>query len=389
MAGHRRTLIAAAAGLTAAGTIAAAAITAHPGSQALQAAASVRTHAPAAPGAFLAQLHTLTTIASTVPSNGDVNPYGIVVIPHSAGRLHAGDILVSNFNDKANLQGTGSTIVEITPAGKLRVFAQITKAMLPGSCPGGIGLSTALAILPRGWVAVGSAPSANGQAATARAGCVIFLNDLGQVRETLTGRAIDGPWDATVVSHGDLADLFVTNAFNGTAAGQGKIVRKGTVTRITLHMSAVRAPRVSGITTIASGLAEQASAAAFVLGPTGVAVSPAGTLYIADTATSTITAIPRALTRHASAGPGLAVTSGAALSQPLGLALTPNGDILTVNGGNGKIVETTPAGHQIATTFLDTTGSPAGAGALFGLALTPVGTVFYTDDAASTLRLLG
>ena len=394
MAGYRRTLAAAAAGLAAAGTVAAAVVmTAHPGGQALQAAANVRTGSvhgrpSAEPGAFLARFRAVKTIASTVPGNGDVNPYGIVVIRHSAGRLHAGDILVSNFNDKANLQGTGSTIVELTSAGKQRVFAQITKAMLPGSCPGGIGLSTALAILPGGWVAVGSAPSANGQAATAQAGCVIFLNDLGQVEETMAGTAINGPWDATVVSHGQLADLFVTNAFRGTAAGKGKIIRNGTVARIALRLSATRAPRVLGVTTVASGLAEQASPAAFVLGPTGVAVSVTGTLYVADTATSTITAIPRALTRHASAGPGLTVTYGGALSQPLGLALTPGGDILTVNGGNGKIVETTPAGRQIATTFLDTSGSPAGAGALFGLAVAPTGTVYYTDDAANTLRLL-
>jgi DNA-binding beta-propeller fold protein YncE len=146
--------------------------------------------------------------------------------------------------------------------------------------------------------------------------------------------------------------------------------------------------RVLGVTIVASGLAEQASAAAFVLGPTGVAVSPTGTLYVADTATSSITAIPGALTRGTTTGPGLAVTSRGALSQPLGLALTPGGDILTVNGGNGKIVKTTPAGDQIGSTFLDTTGSPAGAGALFGLTVTPAGTVYYTDDAANTLRLL-
>jgi hypothetical protein len=35
-----------------------------------------------------------------------------------SARLTAGDILVSNFHDKANVQGTGTTLVEITPAGK-------------------------------------------------------------------------------------------------------------------------------------------------------------------------------------------------------------------------------------------------------------------------------
>ena len=52
---------------------------------------------------------------STVPANGDINPYGTVVVPTSIGRLIAGDTLVSNFNDKANVQGTGKTIMEVTP----------------------------------------------------------------------------------------------------------------------------------------------------------------------------------------------------------------------------------------------------------------------------------
>lgn len=83
------------------------------------------------------------------------------------------------------------------------------------------------------------------------------------------------------------------------------------------------------------------------------------------------------------------VTSGGALSTPLGLTLAPNGDILTVNAGNGKLVETAPAGHQVATRMLDRSGSPPGAGALFGLAVTPHRTgLYYVDDAVNTLRLL-
>ena len=82
--------------------------------------------APTSPqpvASFLGQLHGLTPIASTVPANGDVNPYGVAVVPASAGRLTAGDILVSNFNDKANVQGTGNTIVQVNPAGQTSVFA--------------------------------------------------------------------------------------------------------------------------------------------------------------------------------------------------------------------------------------------------------------------------
>jgi hypothetical protein len=60
-----------------------------------------------------------------------------------------------------------------------------------------------------------------------------------------------------------------------------------------------------------------------------------------------------------------------------------------VNANNGKIVETTPSGVQLATKLLDSSGSPAGSGALFGLALAPGARgVYYVDDAANTLRLL-
>ena len=66
--------------------------------------------------AFVGPLHHVTTIASTVPGNGDVNPYGVAVIPRSTGHLWQGNVLVSNFNDKANVQGTGTTIVQVTPS---------------------------------------------------------------------------------------------------------------------------------------------------------------------------------------------------------------------------------------------------------------------------------
>jgi DNA-binding beta-propeller fold protein YncE len=74
---------------------------------------------------------------------------------------------------------------------------------------------------------------------------------------------------------------------------------------------------------------------------------------------------------------------------PLGLAIAPNGDVLTVNSGDGNIVETTPAGRQVATKALDTSGSPAGAGARFGLAVAPHGNgVYFVDDATNQLNLL-
>ncbi len=118
-------------------------------------------------------------------------------MPFSTGALLKGDILISNFNDEENQQGTGTTLVELTPGGKLSVFAQISASSLPGPCPGGVGLTTALAILPGGYVVVGSLPTSNGKAATAKAGCLIVLNSSGHVVRTIAGAPINGPWDMT------------------------------------------------------------------------------------------------------------------------------------------------------------------------------------------------
>jgi hypothetical protein len=105
---------------------------------------------------YIGPLNTVTSVASTVPANGDVNPYGLVRVDHSVGKLVRGNLLVSNFNNGSNLQGTGTTVVQITPEGAVSQFAQINADSLPGACPGGVGLSTALEVLFKGWVIVGS-----------------------------------------------------------------------------------------------------------------------------------------------------------------------------------------------------------------------------------------
>jgi hypothetical protein len=119
-----------------------------------------------------------------------------------------------------------------------------------------------------------------------------------------------------------------------------------------------------------------------------VGINARGGLYVADTLRSRINMIPNALFRTTTARQGQLLTKGGRLTMLLGLALAPNGNVLTVNGGNGRIVETTPAGVQIFSRFLDRSGSPPGAGALFGLAVNGWRRVYYVDDAQNTLRLL-
>ena len=340
---------------------------------------------PAAPP-YLAPLHTVTTLASTVPANGDVNPYGLVRVTSTVGTLHAGSFLVSNFNDKANNQGTGTTIEQITPSGKRTQFAQIA-SKLPGPCPGGVGLTTALNVLPGGYVVVGSLPTTNGKSATAKYGCLIELNSAGHVVGTIAGPNIQGPWDMTAVSHGDMTTLFVSMVLNGGAAKGRKVIDNSTVLRIRLRSSDSQAPKVLSQQVVGDRIPWIDNSAALVIGPTGVALASNGTLYVADTLDNRISAISHAMTRTTPAPDGgTTVTKGQHLKQPLGLILAPNGNILTTNAGDGNIVETTPAGKQVAVRTADT---KTGAGSLFGLATAPGKTgIYFVDDGDNTLKLL-
>jgi hypothetical protein len=335
--------------------------------------------------AFVGPLHRTSVIASTVPGNGDVNPYGVFVVPRSTGDLFRGNVLVSNFNNKANVQGTGTTIVEVTPSGHQWVFAKINRNLR--GCPGGVGLTTALTVLRSGWVIVGSLPTKGGN--ISGSGCLIVLDQWGHVRETFRGGGINGPWDMGSLDLGNQAVLFVTNVLNGTVAGHGHTVFGGTVLRLVIKIPQSGLPFIWFDTTIGSGFPETLNSSALVIGPTGVGLGRNGILYVADTLANRIAGIPNALFRGFSAGRGFTVTRGGHLNGQLGLVIAPGGDILTVNGGNGNLVEVTPSGAQIAVRRLDSSGSPPGAGALFGLAVKPGhDAVYYVDDATNTLNLL-
>jgi hypothetical protein len=333
---------------------------------------------------FLDTLHQVENIASTVPSNGDVNPYGVAVVTKSVGDLVDHDTLVSNFNASSNLQGTGTTIVQVAPGGKVSQFAQLNRP-LPGLCPGGIGLTTSLVILHGGYVVVGSLPVTEYGNGTPEAGCLIVLNAWGTPVATWSGTLINGPWDMTAVQGAGWADLFVTNVLNGTVAANGKEVAGGTVIRLDVRLSSNEAPQLISETVIATGFDEQLNSSALVLGPTGDALGATGTLYVADTINNRIAAVPNAVFRQSPAGwGGKTVSEGSALDQPLGLMIAPDGDVIAANGANGNAVEVTPTGHQVANVQMD----PLNAGGdLFGLAVSPSGHgIVFVDDGDNTLK---
>lgn len=301
-------------------------------------------------------------VVSTVPSNGDLNPYGVAFVPNGlrgGGMLVPGDILVSNFNGSSNLQGTGTTIVRIHQQSSVSVFFQ-------GTTPPPLGLTTALGVLARGFVLVGNLPTKAG--AVMGSGSLLILDRSGKmVANLMDATLLDGPWDLTINDEGDRAQVFVSNVLSGT------------VTRLDLAMSEdddkPSAPVVAHMTQIASGYAHRLDPAALVIGPTGLAYDAEhDVLFVASTGDNTIFAVPNAGGTSADHGMGMLVYhDDTHLHGPLGLVLAPNGNLITANGdavnpdpkAPNELVEFTQKGAFVAQFQVDP-GAPGGA---FGIAI--------------------
>jgi hypothetical protein len=346
-------------------------------------------------GMFLPTVRHHATVCSTIVDNGDLNPYAIVVAPVSAGKIHQGDILVDNFNNLSNLQGTGTTIIDIDPQTRRgTMFAKLPQR-LP-QC--GIGLTTAMTMLKSGWIIVGSTPSTDGTTKTKGDGALILLDSTGHVADVWTGPNINGPWgNMAVIDNGETATLFISMAgFNVPSpdltdpkTGRPVVVNKATILRVELSIPAGKPPTVVSQTVIASGFGERADRDAFMVGPTGLTIAPDGTLYASDAVGNQIVAIPDAAKRTDSAGTGRVITQAGLLRRPLALIALPNDHLLVVNGTNGQVVEVDPvAGKQLCAQWIDNdqAQSPPGNGDLFGIALRPDGKAFYyVEDDMNTL----
>jgi DNA-binding beta-propeller fold protein YncE len=346
------------------------------------------------PKGFLEKPRHHFMVTSTIPDSGDQNPYAVIVAPVTSGPVQAGDVLIDNFNNSSNLQGTGTSIVDYSPVTKrLTTIAQLPKTL--DGCPGGVGLSTAMTMLKSGWLIVGSTPSVNGTTASKGEGCMIILDTHGKVAGTISGPNINDPWgNMAVIDHGDSATLFVSNTGFGVGAPDPNwtVVNKATVLRIDLVIPSGKPPVVKNQTVIASGLSERAARDVFIIGPTGLALGPDGkTLYVSDALNNRVVSIADAPTRDTSAGIGVEVTKDGLLHRPLAMILAPNGHLLVTNGRNGQVVEIDPINKkQLYAQWLDTDKAqmPPGSGDLFGIALTPSGDGFYyVDDDMNILEL--
>jgi hypothetical protein len=355
--------------------------------------------AMAEPKGMLETLHRHKTLASTIPDNGDVNPYAIVVAPVSSGAIEQGDVLVDNFNNISNLQGTGTTIVNYRPSTKqTKLFAQVPQNLK--DCPGGVGLTTAMTMLKTGWVIVGSFPSKDGTTKTKGDGCLLVFNSSGKHVATWAGPTINGPWGNMVtVDRGDSATLFISMAGFGVPGpdvidAETKYpvtVRQATVLRLEITIPEGKDPVLQSQTVIGDGFAQRADRDNFVFGPTGLALGNDDTLYVTDGLDNEISAIEHASTRSDSAKTGRSVTKDGLLGWPLAMVMTPAGHLIVANGKNGQAVEIDPlSGKQIYAHWLDSNQaqSPPGNGDLFGIALTPDGKgLYYVEDDVNALVL--
>lgn len=342
-------------------------------------------------GSFLSGKTSVKVLGSTTPDNGDINPYAIWPVSETVGSVSKGDVLVDNFNNSSNNQGTGTTIVDMHSDGSLSVFAALPRQV--SGCPGGVGLTTAMVQLKTGWVIVGSLPSSNGLMSTAGAGCLLVLSPEGRLAETISGDYLDGPWDATVRDNGSTAQLFVANTLIGLSGSPSDKtdIDKGDVVRLSLSQTATAPPKVTAEKMIADGFPERPDASAFVKGPTGLVLGSSGTLYVGNNLGNAVDAIPDALTRTSSDGTGSVLTSGGQLANPLGMVLAPDGDLLVANSTNGKIVEVTQSGAQVGEYYADDDigQEPPGQGDLFDVAVDQAGTgILFVNDGTNTLEVL-
>jgi len=325
-------------------------------------------------------------ISSTVPGNGDLNPYGVAFVPSNFPKgavIAPGDILVSNFNNAATMenpggvQGMGTTIIKLTPNGVIAPAGAASTFFT--SIP--IGLTTALGVLERGFVVVGNLPN------SLSPGSLQFIDRNGALVQTFTNPLIDGPWDLTIDDDNDHPTIYVSNVLNGI------VVRLN----LTLTNTAVT---VNKTTKIAAGYTTQPSKAALVLGPTGLAHDIAtDILYVASTADNAIFAVPHASTRSSPPGStstGIMIAQNGQLRGPLALVFAPNRDLITSNGDAvpsadtnhpSEIVELTKHGKFVGQFNVD-----AAQGGAFGIGIAMVGSdtarLAVVDDNANDIIVI-
>jgi len=317
-------------------------------------------------GGVIDSLWKIATIGSTVdPINGDSNPYGLTIAPKAGGLIHAGDLVVCNFNDSLNIQGLGTTIEVLRPVVGSSPRHLIADPRLTGCAALAMG---------------GSAP----WAAALDANDNPIVSGAGVLLTPLTTFGWTGPWGQVFVS-GPKSPA----AFYESNTDDGSIVRINLGATFTFDK-------------IATGLPVNHGVPGNILAPSGLTYdAQRDVLYVVDGAVNALAAIHNPATIPSG---GIVVTGntvggpfksrvkilhvGAPLNAPISAALLFNGDIVVGNTGDNLLLEYTPEGKLVGSRLLD----GGAAGALFGIAASGTSAattrIYFNDDNANAVEVL-
>lgn len=312
-------------------------------------------------------------IGSTVdPKYGQLNPYGLTVAPSTTGDFTKGDLVVCNFNDKKNVQGTGFTIVALHPK--------------PGSKP--LLVSHSKTLLGCNALALG--PGDDIWAAAFSADDNPIISASGKLDDDLKGKPFDNPFGQIFAQPKEGSP-----AFYESNAGVGTVVRINLGSKFTYDV-------------IAKGFAVNHGKPGSIFAPSGLTYdAKIDTLYIVDGTNNTVVAFSKVSTipnggivvekggmsfKGPAASQARVLFAGAPLNGPISSALLPNGNLVVGNttnpSGQNIMVEISRSGKVLATRNVD----KGAAGSIFGMVATggsPADTkLYFNDDNHNDLRVL-
>jgi hypothetical protein len=329
---------------------------------------------PAKGGGILKQLKNQVVIGSTVdPIYGQLNPYGLDVAKSTNGDFTKGDLVVCNFNDNYNVQGTGYTIIALHPT--------------PGSSP---SLVTADPTTLTGCNALAVGPDDTIYAAAFVSNDDPIFSSSGSLITNLSGSPFNNPFGQTYAQ-----------PMKGSASVYESNAADGSIVRINLPSYSTEV--------IATGFPVNGGPPGSILGPSGLQYQRQhDTLYVVDGQNNSVTAIRKVSSigsnctirvtgnghrfGGACGSKAKVIYSGSPLNGPISSALLFNGSLVIGNtldpDGENLMVELTPGGHVLDVLNVDT--GPAGS--LFGMVATGTNAsntkLYFNDDNNNNLQVL-